>query len=85
MAIEANEGGVTITGEHIDLYRVLMLRRGLRLEIKTGMKMHRGANVGNAIRDILDANGIKGSRTKTTLYGQFNDLLVAHGLDDVPL
>lgn len=85
MAVEQTAGGMTITGEHIDLYRVLMLRRALRLEIKTGMKMHRGANVGNAIRDILDLNGVKGSRTKTTLYKQFDDLLVAHGIDHLPL
>ena len=39
--IEFHGGGYMITGEHIPLYRLLVMRQGLELETK-GLRMGRG-------------------------------------------
>jgi hypothetical protein len=39
MAIERNEYSTTITGEHIQLYKLVLLYRGLKLQAETGMKL----------------------------------------------
>ena len=40
--IEAHDGGpLIITGEHIPLYRLMVMRQGLEMEIK-GMRISRG-------------------------------------------
>lgn len=42
MAIETTSTGATvITGEHIGLYRLLMLKQAMQFEVKHGMKMSR--------------------------------------------
>ncbi len=38
MAVEKHEGGVTITGYHIDIFRLKAIESALALEIMTGMK-----------------------------------------------
>lgn len=44
MAIEVTPDGHTVvTGEHVDVYRLLLLIKAFDLEIKTGIKMARGA------------------------------------------
>jgi hypothetical protein len=45
MAIESHEGGMTITGEHIEIYRLLSLIKMLDMEIRTGMKMRHGVSL----------------------------------------
>jgi len=59
MAIEVHEGGgMTITSEHIELYRLLALKGALKLEMK-GMKRH-----GRSAYSILKSLGYKGNKAK---------------------
>ena len=59
MAIEVSAAGTTvITGEHIELYRLLALKASLKLEI-LGMKRH-----GRSVYSILKSEGYKGNKTK---------------------
>lgn len=45
MAVEKHDGGgVTITGYHIDIFRIKAIESALALEINTGMKMSHGAS-----------------------------------------
>ncbi len=44
MAIEIHDGGLTLTGEHLNLFALISLAHGLALEINTGMKMSRGGS-----------------------------------------
>ena len=57
--IETNEGGTVVTGAHIGLYAMLVLKQRLRLE-GFGMKS-RGPS---ALRMARDAYGLTGSRAK---------------------
>jgi hypothetical protein len=43
MITKTDSGSTVITGSHIELYRLLALRKGLELEIRTGIKMFRGS------------------------------------------
>lgn len=81
MAIETNAGGTLITGEHIDVYRTLMIRRGLKLEIETGMKLSRGANMMRAANDLMGTN----HRTKRKAFEDLNARMVAAGMESVSL
>lgn len=56
MAIEVTESGsMMITGEHVEVYRLLAIQSMLALEINTGMKMSRGGS------PMAVANSITGS------------------------
>lgn len=39
MAVEVSDGGMSITGEHIPLFRCMAVASALALEVNTGMKM----------------------------------------------
>jgi hypothetical protein len=45
MAVEVHDGGMTITGEHVEIYRLLSLIKAFDLEIRTGMKMRHGMSL----------------------------------------
>jgi len=56
MAIEVTAGGTVVTGEHVELYRLLALKAALKLEMK-GMKRR-----GRSVYSILKAEGYRGNK-----------------------
>jgi hypothetical protein len=56
LAIEVGVGGTVITGEHIELYRLMTLKAALKLEI-AGMKRR-----GRSVYSILKAEGFRGNK-----------------------
>lgn len=57
-AVEGFNGGVVFTGEvGTELFRLMMLRRGLIFEARTGMKMTRGPKVSTILRRQYDIRG----------------------------
>ena len=59
--IESNEHGTTIiTGEHIPLYRLMVMASGLKLEIK-GLRLSRGRTCYALAKSEL---GFKGNKAK---------------------
>lgn len=52
MAIEVSESGTMITGEHIEMFRVLHVMHGLALEINTGMKLSARGSVMLVAREM---------------------------------
>lgn len=62
MAIEVTNGATTITGEHLEAYRLVTLHAALRLQAKTGMKACRIS--ATACAQWL---GFKGRTAKTLL------------------
>lgn len=68
MAVEVHEdGGMTITGEHIATYRHVAIATMLALEINTGMKATRLGS------PMMTAKGLCGSvkRTKRAVLGDY--------------
>ncbi len=59
MAVEINDGGMTITGEHIPLFRAMQVMHGLALEINSGLKLSNRGSV------MLIARGMCGSAKRT--------------------
>lgn len=72
--IERDESEVLITGEHIGVYRVLTVRRGLILKIDTGMGLTRVSSLSVAQRD-----GITDKRTNRGALKDVNRWLEGHG------
>jgi len=74
--IENTAGGTMITGaEHIAMARLLAIRSGLGLEIRTGMKM---SNRYSPLA-ILQNEGITTKRTKRGAWADLDKYIVAHG------
>lgn len=64
------------------VFRVLAIRRGLRLEVKVpGMKVTRGANVANVARETIGST----TRSKAKLYAELDAWMVERGFDSLPL
>jgi len=73
-ATPATQGeAVVLEGAQIDAYRLLMLRRALKLEIETGMKMWRGVS----IPKVLQADGITTASRKDRAYADLDALIVS--------
>jgi hypothetical protein len=70
--------GFTLTGAQIPAYRLLMLRRALKLEIETGMKMWRSVS----IVKVLQADGITAARSKRAAFADLDALVVSLGIGD---
>ena len=70
--------GFTLTGEQIPAYRLLMIRRALKLEIETGMKMWRGVS----IVKVLTADGITVARSKRAAYADLDAYIVRLGIGE---
>lgn len=81
MAVETFAGGTMITGEDIQTFRWLAIRRMLKLEIETGMIMSRG---GSPLRAVQQA-GITAKRTRRGAYADLDAAIVAAGGESVPL
>lgn len=58
MAIKTYEGGTVVTGNHIEVVRLMALKAALKLEIK-GIKMSRGASAFSIVRKSLGFKGTK--------------------------
>ena len=70
MAVENTVGGgMMITGDDIQEYRLIVLRSALKLEIK-GIRMHRGRTAYSIIKEEF---GLKGNRQR--VLEQFEELL----------
>jgi hypothetical protein len=70
--------GFTLTGDQIPAYRLLMLRRALKLEIETSMKMWRGVS----IVKVLQADGITAARSKRAAYADLDAHIVDLGIGE---
>ena len=71
-------GTITLTGAQIPAYRLLMLRRALKLEIETGMKMWRGVSIVNVLRN----EGITEAKRKDKAYADLDALVVELGIGE---
>jgi hypothetical protein len=79
MAIESlGNGGMAITGEHIDIYRLLAIRSALKIQVRTGLKSR--APVPQIARDILADNGIKPAKKLDKLFEQYEKFLKDAGI-----
>jgi len=75
MAIEVNNSGsIIVTGEHIQVYRLLALRSALGLEAK-GMRMSRGMSALAAVKSITGLTG-----TRSTMPAKFDTWLRKNGI-----
>lgn len=74
MAIENKDGTILITGEHIQVYRLLVLYQALKLESK-GLKMSRH---GSALATIKGITGLTG--TRVTMIPKYEAWLKEHNI-----
>lgn len=74
MPIETTGGITVITGDSINVYRMLALRGALKLET-IGMKMSRGVPASKIIRDEF---GLK-TKNKVALLAEYETLLRERG------
>lgn len=78
MAVEnIGDGGFVVTGEHIQVFRLLALQKALKLEL-IGLKSR--APVCSIVRDILKANNHNAPRNKKKLFDAFNFFLNEKGI-----
>lgn len=76
MPIEAGEGGTSITGDEVNLFRYLQVMHGLALEINTGMKLSSRGSVMQVGQRICGS-------TKRTKKGVLRDM-VAYAREQFP-
>jgi hypothetical protein len=74
MAIENNNGSIIVTGEHIQVYRLLALYHALKLECK-GLKMSKGLS---ALAAIKRTTGLTG--TRATMLPKYEAWLKANNI-----
>ena len=78
MAIEKiGNGGMVITGEHIEVYRLLALRMALKLEC-SGLKTK--GKPAATVRAILKANNYVAPQKKSSLLGHYELFLRRKGI-----
>lgn len=78
MAIEnLGNGGFVVTGEHINVYRLLSLRMALKLEC-SGLKSR--APVAKIVRDILTKANYDAPRNKAKLFAAYTFYLEQIGV-----
>lgn len=75
MAIESDNSGTILTGEHINIFRLLTIRQGLKAEAR-GMRLTR--NAPTCLSIAKKEFCLKGNLASVTL--QFDDLLRANGI-----
>jgi hypothetical protein len=75
--IEAHGGGFTITGEHIPLYRLMVMASGLKLEVQ-GLRLTRGRTCYAMAKSEL---GFKGNKAKVLAQLQAHIETVKAGLN----
>lgn len=77
MAIEKiGNDGFMVTGEHVNVYRLMALRMALKLEC-SGLKSR--APVANIVRDILKSANRVAPQKKTSLLGCYELYLKSLG------
>lgn len=76
MAIIETEGGTTITGEHIEEYRLIAIIRALAIEVQTGMRVGRGQPALKLAQD----EGLTDKRNKKAALVQIVDRMDAVGI-----
>jgi hypothetical protein len=54
MITTTDSGATIITGEHVNVYRLLVIRKALEMEIRTGMTMFSN---GSALRGVTAITG----------------------------
>lgn len=68
MTVETfGNGGVVITGNSIESYRLISIQKALKLEILSGMKFSNRVNVAQQARAVLESAGVKAPRNKDKL------------------
>jgi hypothetical protein len=73
---------ITLTGPaQTNAFRLLSVRRGLKLEIETGMKLSSKGSVMNVAREICGSS----KRTKRAVFADYDAWMVAQGFDSVSL
>lgn len=72
--IEKSESSTAFTGEHVMVYRILAVRRGLILKIDTGLNAARKSALSVARHD-----GITTARTARGALRDVNNWLTEHG------
>jgi hypothetical protein len=78
MAIEnLGNGGFAVTGEHVEVYRLLALRMALKLEC-SGLKS-RGSPA-KIVREILKANNYVAPQKKSSLLEHYELFLTRKGI-----
>jgi hypothetical protein len=78
MGIEHTEGvGTMVTGEHIELFRLMALASALALEVNTGMKMSHGRSPMTVAKEVTGS-------AKRSKRGVLADL-VAHTTAKFPM
>ena len=68
------DGSLMITGDSIEVYRLIALGKALKLDAhgrKIGMKFSNRVNVAQNARDLLAANGVKPARNLDKLLAQY--------------
>lgn len=75
MAIEIKDGTTSITGEHINVYRLMVIRQGLKAEA-LGMRLSRRAP--SCLSIVKREFGMKGNLASVTV--QFEALLRSNGI-----
>ena len=78
MTIETfGDGGVIVTGDDIQVYRLLAIYGALKIQARTGLKSR--FNVLQQARDILTAAGMKPARDVKKLCEQYGKFLTSKG------
>lgn len=73
---------IVLTGpEQTAAFQLLRVRRGLKLEIETGMKLSSGGSVMKLAKQYCGSI----RQTKRNVYADYDAWMVAQGFDSVPL
>lgn len=73
---------IVLTGPaQTNAFRLLSIRRGLKLEAETGMKLSSKGSVMNVAKDACGSP----KRTKRGVYADYDKWMVSLGFDSVPL
>jgi hypothetical protein len=72
--IETTNAATVITGQHIEFYRFLVIRKALEMEIRTGMKMFSN---GSALRGVTAITGknYRGKGAKERALADINEFI----------
>jgi hypothetical protein len=73
--INTGGGGMVITGEHVDIYRLITIRHGLKIE---AMGMRLTGKAPSCLSIVKREFGFKGNREKVT--AQFDTMLRERGI-----
>lgn len=81
MSNETASGAIVIEGQDIDMMRWLMIRRGLKLKIETGMELTGRISTLKAAK----LHGFTDKGTAKAAFKQMNDIGAEHGIERIYL